>query len=64
MTNKDQPIPTNAGVLQFKRKDKTSHFMFRVRIGDYEAAQILQYIARVPHKFEQLRDNKGRFTKP
>lgn len=54
---------SKSGVISFKQKDSTSHFLYNFKISDYRAAKILEYIAQVPHKSMPFRDSKGRFTK-
>lgn len=55
---------SRAGTISFKSKDKSGHFNFAFIISDYHAAQIVQYIAQIPHATvgSYKRDGKGKYA--
>lgn len=55
---------SNKGIITFEQKDENSLFMYKYEISNYHAAQILQYISKIPHTGKPFRDSKGRFIKP
>jgi len=52
------------GTITFEQRDENSLFMYSYEISNFHAAQILEYIAKLPHKSVPFRDSKGRFIKP
>ncbi len=52
------------GVLSFRRKDDTGHFVYKFKVSDYYAAKILEYIAKVPHEAMKVRAPYKKAPKP
>lgn len=52
------------GVLTFRRKDDTGHFVYKFKVSDYYAAKILEYIAQIPHEAMKVRAPYKKATHP